>query len=224
MQQHVDDLAAVVEGPGRGRAHLVGHSYGAYVALVLALQQPARVASLVLAEPPVIPLFTSFPPRGTEILRLLLTRPRTALPIIRFAATGLQPAGRAARRGDLEGALRHFGSAVLGADRFAAMSAERRAQARDNLSREELLGDKVMVTLEPAAVAALTLPVLLVGGDCSPALFKRLTDHLQRLLPESSRVEIPGASHNLHEDAPDAFNRAVGEFLRRVDQSPVDSR
>ncbi len=48
MLEHVDDLDAAGARP----AHLVGHPYGAYVALLLAIRRPESVRSLVLAEPP----------------------------------------------------------------------------------------------------------------------------------------------------------------------------
>ena len=44
-------VAAFLDGLGVGRAHLVGHSLGAAVAAQLALDQPERVAGLVLVAP-----------------------------------------------------------------------------------------------------------------------------------------------------------------------------
>lgn len=56
MQGHVDDLAELVKALRLGPSHVVGHSYGAYVALAFSLQHPDLVRSLVLGEPPVLPL------------------------------------------------------------------------------------------------------------------------------------------------------------------------
>ena len=81
MPEHVDDLEALVRTLEIAPAHLVGHSYGAFLCLLLAIRRPALVRSLVLAEPPVITLFTSSTPRPAEMIRLLLTRPRTAIAI-----------------------------------------------------------------------------------------------------------------------------------------------
>lgn len=47
----VDDLLAVMDAAGVRRAHLVGHSLGAAVALLAAARYPARVARAVLIGP-----------------------------------------------------------------------------------------------------------------------------------------------------------------------------
>lgn len=46
-----DDVAAAMDALGFGRAVVVGHSYGAFVALEAAARDPARVPVLVLADP-----------------------------------------------------------------------------------------------------------------------------------------------------------------------------
>jgi len=212
MAEQLDDLLALldrVDAP----ADLVGHSYGASLALHAAIRAPERIRRLVLVEPPVIPLLTSFPPRPQEILRLLLTKPRTAWPIIRFAAGGLGPAAAAARRGDDEAAMSRFGSAVLGRSAFEALSAARQEQLRVNFMKEELLSERFMLRLEPEAVSRVAQPTLLVTGASSPALFHRLSEQLAALLPRCSQVEIADASHVVHEDDAAAFNAALAKFL-----------
>src|SRR5262245_40218088 len=49
-----EDLAALVKKLDLGKVHLVGHSYGAYAALFLAVKHPELVRTLTLAEPPVV--------------------------------------------------------------------------------------------------------------------------------------------------------------------------
>ena len=48
-------LEAVIRRTG-SRVHLVGHSFGAVVALAVALRQRTPIASLVIIEPPAMDL------------------------------------------------------------------------------------------------------------------------------------------------------------------------
>lgn len=47
LGDHVDDLLALMDRVGAGKAHLVGTSYGAEVAMLFAIRHPGRTASLV---------------------------------------------------------------------------------------------------------------------------------------------------------------------------------
>ena len=212
MAEHVDDLAALLDSVAAGPVHLVGHSYGAFVAVLLANRQPQRVRTLVLAEPPVVTLFVSNRPRLSELLRLLFHRPRTAAAIMRFGSTGIGPATAAARRGDLDEAMRIFGTAVLGAEFYQRLSTARLEQVRANSIKAEFLGSG-FPPLEDEALRRLRVPTLLVSGQRSPSLFHRLLDRLEELLPHTERVEIPGGSHIMHEDNAVAYNAAVRSFL-----------
>jgi len=73
MDEQVGDLQALLHALDAGPAHLVGHSYGAFLALLVAVREPSLVRSLVLAEPPVLTLFVSNTPKLTELLKLMAT-------------------------------------------------------------------------------------------------------------------------------------------------------
>ena len=49
-----EDLAAFIKKLDLGKVHVVGHSYGAYTALFLAVNHPDLVRTLTLAEPPIV--------------------------------------------------------------------------------------------------------------------------------------------------------------------------
>lgn len=213
LDDHVADLVALVRGVGSTSARIVGHSYGALIALLAAARHPELVDALVLVEPPATGLFVGIPPGLGELMRLALRRPRTALGIVKLGARSFGPAAAALKRGDEDAALRALGNGILGPEAFAALSDERRAQVRDNLILEELTSEAAMPRLPTAAVAGIRCPVLLVGGERSPPIFGRLLDALAALLPHAQRVIIPAASHLVHEDNPAAFVAAVASFL-----------
>jgi pimeloyl-ACP methyl ester carboxylesterase len=214
MGEHIADLRALLHALDAAPAHLVGHSYGAFVCLLLAQQDPHLARTLVLAEPPVITLFVSNKPKPLELLKLLATRPRTAAAIVKLGATGLGPATAAAKRGDMEAAMRLFGMAALGREAYSRLSAARREQVRANLFRAEFLGSGFL-PLDVQKLRGIVTPTMLLTAQSSPRVFHRLADRLEELLPHAERVEVPHASHIMHEDNAPAFTIAVRSFIER---------
>lgn len=222
MQPHVDDLLALLEGLEAAPAHVVGHSWGGFIALLLAMQHQQAVRSLTLIEPPVLTLFVDMPPGPGPLLRLLLRRPRLAAAIVKLGAGAMMPAQKAFGRGDDAAAIAAFGKGVLGPAAFGRLSAARKEQVWQNRApeRAQMLGAGYPPLLADE-VRRVTVPALLLGGAQSPPVFRHLSAALHELLPNSEVETIPGASHLVHEDAPEAFNRAVLAFLARADHPPA---
>jgi pimeloyl-ACP methyl ester carboxylesterase len=214
MLEHVDDLTALIVKLNAEPAHLIGHSYGAYVCLLLAIQEPQLVRTLVLAEPPAITLFVSNKPKPGEILKLLMTRPRTATAIISFGAKGVTPAETAAKRNEVMKAMRLFGKTILGEQYYRKLSKQRLEQVDTNSIKAEFLGSG-FAPLACDQVRNVNIPTLLVNGKHSHRLFHCLVDRLEELLPQTERIEIAQASHIMHEDNAQAYNQAVTAFLEK---------
>ena len=211
MSQHVADLEGILKNVDRP-VHLVGHSYGAFIVLLLAIKAPQLARSLVLAEPPVITLHTSDPPNPLQILKLLLTRPTIALAQIRFAATGLIPATKQVKSGNIEKAISIVGKAILGVEAFENLSADRKIQVKENFIKAEFLGSG-FPDLNINLIRGITTPTLLLSGEHSPAFFQLLLKSLDDLLQTSENKVIANASHIMHEDNPDHFNEVVRRFI-----------
>ena len=96
-------------------------------------------------------------------------------------------------------------------------------QMRDNIGtlRAFALGAAGFPPLGDDDVRGICAPVLLVTGERSPALALRLTDRLEELLPIVERVEIPGASHLMHEENASAVNEVIVGFLGRHRDRPM---
>ena len=215
MLEQVEDLEGLIGTLQLAPAHLVGNSYGAFICLMVAIRRPNLVRSLALAEPPVIPLFASFPPKPLELLGLLITRPRAAVALFRFAATGIRPSRAAFERGDYDEGVRIFTEAVLGPKGYELMTEERVEQMRVNDFPEQFLGDG-FVPLTAEEVRNVLAPTLLMTGEHSQSFLIHLIDRLEELLPHNDRVEIPGASHDMQVDNPEAFNVALRSFLTNI--------
>jgi pimeloyl-ACP methyl ester carboxylesterase len=144
-------------------------------------------------------------------LKLLLTRPSTALAVIKFGATGIGPATAAFKRGDNDTGIRLFGQAVLGRESFNSMSDERMERVRANFVATESLGSG-FAPISPDEVRTVQAPTLLVNGEHSPAIFRHFTDRLEELLPNTQRVTVPGTSHMMQEDNSGDFNARAMAF------------
>jgi len=212
MTDHVDDLEELLRTFDATPAHLVGHSYGAFVCLLLAIRSPELIRTLVLGEPPVLTLFVSNTPKILELLKLLVTHPRTGLAVMKFGAKGFAPAKAAAENEDMEEANRIFGRAVLGDEFYEQLSEERRNQIQANAIKAELTGSG-FAPLKDEKIRGVEIPTLLMNGSESPALFHRLLDRLEELIPDTKRFKVPEASHIMHEDNPSVFSKTVQTFL-----------
>ena len=186
-------------------AHLVGHSWGGFICLLTAIRHPELVRSLVLAEPPVLSLFISVPPKPRrELLAMLVRHPRTGLAILGFGAAE----GRAGRSGlpagADEAALATLGPACSARKPSRGCPRSAGGQAREN------------VNTRASAAARRGVPAVGRRRMCAesgradpahdrrpePGLLAGLTDGLERLLPNAERVEIAGASHAMTEENP----------------------
>jgi pimeloyl-ACP methyl ester carboxylesterase len=197
--QHTEDVAAFVAALGAAPVHLVGHSRGGHVAFRVAQHFPDRVRTLVLAEP-----------GGTLDASLDTTPPRPDAP------AGLDTFGQAAERihnSDIDGGLALFVDTVSGPGAWEALTERARGVMRDNAYT--LLGQvrEQRPPFSRADAEAIRAPTLLVGAERSPPLYARILDALERCIRDVRRLTIPGTSHPMNHGNPEAFNRAVLDFL-----------
>ncbi|MEX0346748.1 MAG: alpha/beta fold hydrolase [Rhizobiaceae bacterium] len=217
IQTHVEDLSALITTLNVQPAHLIGHSWGGLIALICAMQRPEICRSLVLIEPPVVSMHVSIPPKISQMIRLFVSSPRLAIGIAKLGGGALAPAEKAFRRGDDKAAIELFGRGVLGDKAFDSLSSERYQQVWDNRGPDRAQAlFKGFPDLIGADFSGVECPVLLVSGGESPAIFGLLMDALQTRLPSADRCVIQGASHIVHEDAPEELFSAVLGFLGQI--------
>lgn len=191
--------------PATGPAHLIGHSYGATVALRLALSDPARVASLTLIEPVQFSLLAEDDPAA------FAAEMAAQAPFFDAAAAGDWP--EAARL-----FLGRWGGAPAGADpqRTALALAQIPFVAAENL----VLNDPEHAGVRARDLPRLTCPVLLVAGALSPPVAHRILDVIAARRPAARRLTLPAAGHMAPLTHPRPIAAAIAEL---VDAAPAPS-
>ena len=181
---------------------LVGHSYGAAVALIAALRQPARVKALVLYEPTLFSLIEAESPQPN-------------------AADGIRHAVAAAAaaldRGDTNGAAEHFIDYWMGTGSWAAMPESRQLPIAASVRNVRHWTQALFTEPTPlAAFRSLELPVLYMVGDRSTASAHGVARLLVPALPRVTPHRFDTLGHMGPVTDPEPVNRVIEDFLARL--------
>ena len=190
-------------------AHAIGHSFGATVALRLALEGAAP-RSLVLIEPV---LFAAAREAGASAYREHLEA---------FA-----PVLRAFEAGRAEEAARLFAGMWGDGAPWEALPEALRAYQAERIglifAGTPALEDDAAGLLAPGRLEGLRLPVLLIEGERSPPVIAATQARLAERLPRARRVVIEGAGHMAPLTHADAVARAVRAHVEGA-QAPAGGR
>lgn len=196
------DLAEILKMLNLGQVHLVGHSYGAFTALLTTIDHPELVRSLTLGEPPVISLLQNVP-GGDTILNNFITK-------------AFVPAAEAFKNNNDEKAVDAFVGAVIGdSSFFSKLPQETRDMMMVNMPELKgiLFSKNAYPPLTCDDLKKIKVPVLLVTGDRSPLFFTSIASELNRCLGNKKSVTLPNASHGLEFENPVEFNKMVLGFI-----------
>lgn len=198
-----DDLAALIKKLQLGRAHIVGHSYGALTALFLAVRYPELVRTLVLAEPPV--------------MRWAQEKPEGSALFTEFMDNLWRPAGEAFRHGDKEQALRVTVKYFAGEGVFDQVPEAQREYWKGNLREWQALTTSrdAFPALTREDVKRIKAPVLMLSAERTLNIHKFVDGELQPHLLKGERVVISNASHDMWSEQPEACRQAVLAFLAK---------
>ena len=187
----------LLEQLGWPTAHIVGHSYGALVALQLALDEPGRVATLALLEPAA---------RGISSSAAV--------------AAALQPVVAAYRSGDTAAAIDGFLRHVCGDDYRATLQRVVPGAFAEALAEGDLFFQAEMAAVQQFSFGAddassITLPVLNVVGADSVPRFVEGGALVQSWFPSAERLTIPAAGHLLMIQNPAAVADGLKDYFSR---------
>jgi pimeloyl-ACP methyl ester carboxylesterase len=195
---HKSDLIEFLKALKLEKAHLVGHSYGAAIALPAALEQPKLVGSLILGEPSPFPEL--FDEEGKALLRA--------------QKKGFNEALQQAQNGETEAAVREFLHTIVGIDAFGLLPAERRSVILENAhTLLPMLRRYYDSPLNCEQLSRIKVPALLITGELSPLVARLNNKIIDRCLPNSKIAVLKCASHGLQIENPEGFNQLVKNFL-----------
>lgn len=185
------EVEALLDRLGEEAVHTVSLSLGGCVALALALRAPGRVRSLTLVN-----TFARLRPAGLAgalalVVRLGLVVSAPMPVVAAYVARRLFP--RPEQRALYEAAVASLSQTPRGVY-LAAM----RALAAFDVHRR--LGD-------------IRCPTLVVAGDGDPTVPLAAKEALTRAIPGGRLVVLAGSGHASNCDQPEAFNRAVLDFI-----------
>lgn len=177
---------------------LIGHSFGAVLALRIAVERPYRVSSLVLVEPP---FFAA-------------VKGRWAFEKIERDMASFNKKMAAAEHAT---AAREFNRIWGDGTPWNELSPDQRAYMVDRIALippgNTLLFDDRPGLLKPDRLEELEIPVTFVdGGDTHPVISEIISTIGDRI-PDAEWVTVPGAGHMLPITHPERLVEAIGDRL-----------
>jgi pimeloyl-ACP methyl ester carboxylesterase len=204
LEATADRVAECMDALGLDEADVAGHSHGGAVAMMLAARHANRVRRLILFAPA-----NPFCDLGNQLIRFYQTRFGVWLARqIPFLPRMLKATALSRMYGDpsrvTDDALEGYTAGLHVPGTIDHVLQILRRWSVDMGLLRSALGDLA------------EKPTLLIWGDRDRAVGLSSGRQLQRILPLSSLIVIPGVGHIAFEEQPDVCNRAMRDWLART--------
>src|SRR5918992_409107 len=188
IEANAKDLAELIRKLDLAPAHLVGASYGAFIALYCVSKNPRLAKTMVLNEPPIMGFLARSPIKeDAELLQRFRTRVQS-------------PTQNASRVGDFKKAAQVAIDGIMEIENFFGQLPEEGKQSlidnAETLESELESSMSTSFTTEDVKQITTTIPTLLVKRELSPKYFLRIVDILSDNMPNTEQVVIPNVSHD----------------------------
>ena len=178
---------------------LVGHSYGAAVALIAALANPGRIRAIALYEPTLFSVVDtqSPPPNGADGIRNAVSAASSAL-----------------EAGDPDAAAGHFINYWMGPGTWDATPPQRKPAISASVANVRRWSHALFTEATPAsAFRRLDMQILYMLGSKSPESAHAVAAILLTVLPCVKVVEFPGLGHMAPITHAELVNAEISKFL-----------
>ncbi|HML02676.1 MAG TPA: alpha/beta hydrolase [Candidatus Bathyarchaeia archaeon] len=215
IENNAKDLTGLIAHFDLDRFHLVGHSYGGFIAAYYALQHPSSLRSLVLVNPYIPTLLVKSLNSTKDRLALLVKMPSVALSAQKLLGSSVYPALKELDRGNGEKALRiHIAGLQQNQNAFDQLPEQAKRMMLDNKETiRELTAKLPAFTTKEAKT--ISTPTLLVKGQVCPKALCTMVDLLSRSMPNSKVTTINSSAHFPHFENPAEFNSEINLFLSK---------
>ncbi len=203
-----DDIAAILRGLGIARAHIVGLSMGAFATLHFGLRYAPLAASLTAAGVG----YGAGPTRGLGEVRAKF-RAEVEAVAAAIRAEGMAKRALTYSRGPTR--LQFLAKDPRGYAEFQAQLAEHSTEG-SSLTMLGVQRERPNLFDLEEKFRRMRAPTLIIAGDedepsLEPSLF------LKRAIPTAGLMTFPRTGHTINLEEPDAFNRAVLDFVSLVE-------
>jgi len=212
VEANATDLKGLIESLGVAPVHLVGHSYGGFVAAYFAADHPDLVRTLVLVEPAIATLLVEDPNSSGQMFALLIGNPGVALSARRFQSGSLAPSLKALDSGQPKKAVQLNVDGIqnrVGA--FAELPESAKGMMLDNARTIAELRTR----LPPfkAQAGKISCRTLVINGEESAVWLRRIGELVARSVPRCEALSVSAARHFPHLENAAEFNADVLKFI-----------
>lgn len=197
-----EDVLALADRLGVGRFVLGGLSMGGYVALAVARRAPERLLGLVLADTRAEADAEETRRKRDEHVALVQAQGSQALADL-VVPGFFTEAYRAAEPRE----VRAVRTTIAGQSPQGVVNALRAMRDRPDATQ---------------GLGSIACPSLVLVGEQDPLTPPQLAERLAEGIPGARLVVIPGAAHLSNLEQPEAFNEALGVFLRGLSRAPPE--
>ena len=220
LQSEVEDLDAVRRHFGLGTTALLGHSWGALLALEYALRHPTRVSHLILMNPAPVSVSDLALMRKAYLDKLGAAADRQREIVASAAYQAGDPEAVATRY------RIHFKPALKRPEDYeklmAAMKEQFTSQGKQGILEARAVEERLYRDTWQAAgydllpkLPSLRIPTLVVTGahDFIPV---EIADHIANAIPGAKLVTLEDCGHFAYLERPGEVREALDDFFRRA--------